>query len=885
MPTTQSPHMAPSGETRRSRPLPVVDSVGPVPGATTHSPFSPTSHQRVYGNRAVNAYLQRQMQTGNHAPGCGCPACTNLQRQAQVAVGDSLVQRHSSEEGDHSHGAGCGCSMCGVVQRAVEISSQSRGSASRERVSTLHTPAYDSAHAVQRKAVRIQQRAPGAHSAHPFVQRHSSWEHMLIGELETDELTLLGAAYDAQAAGPNGNVNIPTAAGGNRNIQIANVQHLIEQEIGRLSHMMDTEPKIKKKDVRDKGSKEINWAKAATAKRKEETRLNVAEGSGTWQVEFVLIPTVEGDLLPVTYGELNTLADFYGSVDELKEADPSWLKRVIRGVRMSSVEKLTALYKEVTGRSQNQLKQGVPNLQSRTAKMPIGPTSDIWMGSDAGELRQMGILPSSDEKSLSGGGKQSTGYQATLARNACHFAPESWHSWADNHAKARAAATLAFQASRTGNTKLAAQKRNEALLYNGFGDHYLQDSYAAGHLINKTQIMQWYVQWIDTDASDRWKQYFDKNWRKMQQMAYNQGELTAGSQYNKANVRQGDVSTARNPQAVRTNQAGRGWQAAANALHLQAPSSLSDPDAKAMLDWWQRTTATQWKIRNPRKQSFSTLRGIPAFNGDRVRAGNALLKLLQDGVVRSNDYKTSDLAHYKSLQAGQLNPRNSESFLLREEYAVDSVANLPATGGDSQRKGQGVAFEDYKYFIKSTFLQKATNALHNYFCLNGLEVAGDAGPVFKVYGDDNMFKAGAAPGLKHSSETAKMSKQAITDIIAGGVSAHTQASILARLPSKVKLADYQEDPTIKAKKTGDQIVGTSVLPPMPGARWNAPGQTVSLEEWHNGKMGDTGPLRDFCFNMLFPAMTDERGGNIIGPALMSELGEPTPERVHSGDKF
>mgnify|MGYP005814789861 CR=1 FL=1 len=146
------------------------------------------------------------------------------------------------------------------------------------------------------------------------------------------------------------------------------------------------------------------------------------------------------------------------------EADPSWLKRVIRGVRMSSVEKLTKLYKEVTGRSQSQLKAGVGNLESRTAKMPIGPTSDIWMGSDAGELRQMGILPSSDAKSLSGGGKQSTGYQATLARNACHFAPESWHSWADYHAKARKAASVSYQAAQTGNTRLAAEKRNEAML-------------------------------------------------------------------------------------------------------------------------------------------------------------------------------------------------------------------------------------------------------------------------------------------------------------------------------------------------------------------------------------------------------------------------------------
>jgi hypothetical protein len=33
-------------------------------------------------------------------------------------------------------------------------------------------------------------------------------------------------------------------------------------------------------------------------------------------------------------------------------------------------------------------------------------------------------------------------------------------------------------------------------LYAGYADHFLQDSFAAGHLINKTLIMQWYVEWL-----------------------------------------------------------------------------------------------------------------------------------------------------------------------------------------------------------------------------------------------------------------------------------------------------------------------------------------------------------------------------------------------------
>ena len=274
--------------------------------------------QRLFGNRSVAAFAQRQADSAAHGSDCGCAACTGIQRHASAETEreESLqLQRTSTDEAQHSHDASCGCSMCGVVQRVAEVNARSERTSARARTRQMHIPAYASDRAIQRKITRVQQRAPAAQGSHPLVQRHSSWEHMLIGELDKDELTLLGAAYDAQAAGPNGTVSIPNAAGGNRNIDITNVQHLIEQELRRLSHMMDTEPKIKRKDARDKGSKEINWAKAASAKRKEETRLNVAEGSGTWQVEFVLIPTVNGDLLPVTYGELNTLADFYGSVN------------------------------------------------------------------------------------------------------------------------------------------------------------------------------------------------------------------------------------------------------------------------------------------------------------------------------------------------------------------------------------------------------------------------------------------------------------------------------------------------------------------------------------------------------------------------------------------
>jgi hypothetical protein len=36
----------------------------------------------------------------------------------------------------------------------------------------------------------------------------------------------------------------------------------------------------------------------------------------------------------------------------------------------------------------------------------------------------------------------------------------------------------------------------------GYADHFLQDSFAAGHLVNKTLVMQWYVEWL---AGSGWR--------------------------------------------------------------------------------------------------------------------------------------------------------------------------------------------------------------------------------------------------------------------------------------------------------------------------------------------------------------------------------------------
>ena len=47
----------------------------------------------------------------------------------------------------------------------------------------------------------------------------------------------------------------------------------------------------------------------------------------------------------------------------------------------------------------------------------------------------------------------------------------------------------------------------QALIKNGYADHFLQDSFAAGHLVNKTLVMQWWVEFVNDDKRREERMY------------------------------------------------------------------------------------------------------------------------------------------------------------------------------------------------------------------------------------------------------------------------------------------------------------------------------------------------------------------------------------------
>jgi hypothetical protein len=83
-------------------------------------------------------------------------------------------------------------------------------------------------------------------------------------------------------------------------------------------------------------------------------------------------------------------------------------------------------------------------------------------------------------------------YSSVVGRNAGHFAPFSWYRWQSFHLAARDL----IARSRTAAADERDTLRTRARIYAGYADHFLQDSYAAGHLINKTLVMQWYIEWL-----------------------------------------------------------------------------------------------------------------------------------------------------------------------------------------------------------------------------------------------------------------------------------------------------------------------------------------------------------------------------------------------------
>ena len=181
----------------------------------------------------------------------------------------------------------------------------------------------------------------------------------------------------------------------------------------------------------------------------------------------VRMVSLTGSELAVTYGELNTMADFLTSPEEIDTLSQEILLPILQMVRHQGWEKLNAL-------------------RTNPAQQPDFTS---WLMSFCpGSVAA--ILETAQLDSLTGGlgpaGRDH--YKGSLARNACHFAPYTWSRWRASYAVAAATARDAYQGKDGELTR-------KAWVTHGYADHFLHDSFAAGHLVNKTLVMQWFIDW------------------------------------------------------------------------------------------------------------------------------------------------------------------------------------------------------------------------------------------------------------------------------------------------------------------------------------------------------------------------------------------------------
>ncbi|HTT90347.1 MAG TPA: hypothetical protein VMF65_12415 [Acidimicrobiales bacterium] len=681
---------------------------------------------------------------------------------------------------------------------------------------------------------------PANRSAPGKVQRHASFEHRILGDVPPSALFALGAHKELEGAPGANQVTI-----NGETVQRANVVHLLEQELHRLQAWQTVDPRPA--SMADFGQNAGNIRAQLRAEAKKGN-----PNDAKWNVRVVAIesthPDGGGRPLLVTYGELNTLADFYGSVEELKAADPVKRRNVVQSVRLQSYQELSKILDSVRGapppqpvQQQNAPPQptGVGGFMAGvfgSAKaMATGATKQATkLASDASEAISSSMFPGAfnitgtagevgqmtqDKK----GGSDTTSYTATLARNACHFAPESWHSWEDHHHKALELAKESYAYGQNGDNRNQALKLNEAVLVNGFGDHYLQDSYAAGHLMNKAAIMQMYVRYIDKNP--RWNAGYttDATWRAFQNMAYNQEGLSSRGQYDKSKIGRRDVggkqvTTATNAQAVENTQnlPGFTWQDRFEMLGLKVPDGASPgTPAWKVLVWMQQPHGGVLGNRYNVDFELSEVEAKATDIGvSRNEVADAVTKLLDGNVVYLVSEKRSQAG--KRLDSG--NAAITGKFTLRKEWVVSmsgsnesrfntATANAatatPGSHGAYEAMAKATVYKDYVVFMRDAYLQKATNAAHDYFCEQGLKVSsGDKKPLFKIYGDYAMLNSESAAGVRESGITANMSRDSITETARTGVEPAWRSSkkILARLPSHVEppgggntisLADWQ----------------------------------------------------------------------------------------------
>lgn len=587
------------------------------------------------------------------------------------------------------------------------------------------------------------------------IQRHSAYEHYLLGQVTPAKLAEIPQVREIpdlkkQLATLQAEVKKAKVIKGADMSNVAALERRIAEAEG------------KKEEVRHTITQEMNrllaWKDNPEAASIAEGEKGVAKKvDDQWQVPYVSISCRDGAIV-VAYSEINTLPDLFGNPEAIANTPRAKVLGLLQGVRQQAYIELDNLQQELFGKSTNALhNRFTPDDDFEGAR---GPRAQA-VNEKAYEIRMESQVNSDTTRK----GEESDSYFAALERNACHFFPENRVQWTGYHKKARdladAAATereAAEMLKESGNAKeaealeqRAADLGNQAMLQNAFGEHYLQDAYAGGHLVNKTKIMQWFVQWLASNGglgtTDLGEAQF-----AMAKHAASQ-DLTSNPQRLDDRIKRGEMGS---------------MQEASSEVGMG-----NKPEIVFMMKW-RRAAAGDDSM-----QDLTPKAAQEAGLADRDTARTHMRALVSAGFAeRQFDEVTGE--RYFHLKEKMVDTAKGATFAPYQ--ATQSGKEAP----DFEEEAAEFNLASYNQFLSNAYIQGATKFFHDKYCKEGLNVvAANGDAIYTVYGDNNMLKAGGQKGVTYGATTSQWSREAIFEILAGKVEkAHSLVEILGRFPAQ-----------------------------------------------------------------------------------------------------
>jgi hypothetical protein len=249
-----------------------------------------------------------------------------------------------------------------------------RGAFARGNPAGTHLLAHELAHVVQDGAAPVRTAGPER------VHRHASWEHKMLGDVVPADLEVVAAGRDLAEARRRdkasqgvfdfsestiSSITITAVDGTQRTLTSQEILHVIDQEIERLSYFKtlgarsragaaegtdaaQAEQYLRDQDMADRVA-EYQKVQPGVSADRAKTNIEVARNAGQmakWDLKLVTL-TVNGRQVVVTYGEMNTLADFFGSLEEIGQTDFQKFISYLEGIREESIRKWMRMRNEI----------------------------------------------------------------------------------------------------------------------------------------------------------------------------------------------------------------------------------------------------------------------------------------------------------------------------------------------------------------------------------------------------------------------------------------------------------------------------------------------------------------------------------------------------------